>query len=303
VYRVAEGRLCLICRNVFCAMGLQHKYGSTREYFREISGSGAKEHEKFMAGLKAWIEQHNDNPSRTRLKDVKAVKDAKPKMESRQRTGLKIKGPEREFVAQSEWNPQIDGEWDESKAEVLLIAGVEVRGCYKQPKRAGVYKIDEYVDSSVDESRVLQNSDSPFAEAALQEARNATQQRWHSGRQERDKASVAAPSSSSGLGGLALDDVLALLQGQGSLERGSALTQVKEEVAEAQPEEEEEEEDDEDCACCGHVSVCRAQAKGQAQAEACSEGRRQGGCQACSAGCTACRKCAQQGPAGCGLEA
>ena len=257
VYRVAEGRLCLICRNVFCAMGLQHKYGSTKEYFQQISGSGAKEHEKFMAGMKEWIAQHNDNPSRTRLKDVKSVKDAKPKMEAKQRTGLKIKAPEREFVAQSNWNPQLDGEWDESKAETLVIAGVEVRGCYKLPKRAGVYKIEEYVDSSVDETRNLQNSDTPFADAALQEARNATQQRWHSGRQERDKASVAAPSSSSsgGLGGLALDDVLALLQGQGSLERGSALTKVKEEATEPQPEEEEEESEDEENALAAATSA------------------------------------------------
>ena len=102
-------------------------------------------------------------------------------------TGLKIQTPEQEFVTQTDWDEQLHGAWDDAKAETLEIAGQEIRGIYKAPKRKGVHKVQEYVDSSVDdEIRLLQGGDTPFAEQALQEAKAATQQRWHSGKQERD---------------------------------------------------------------------------------------------------------------------
>ena len=197
VYRVAEGRLCLICFNVYRAKGLHHRHGSYADYYKFISDkANIQEHQKFMAALQEWIQQHNASPDRARLRDAAAVRKAKPKMEAKQRTGLMIEAPEREFVTAAEWDPAVDGEWDDAKVETLVVAGKEERGIYKAPQRKGRYKVREYVDNSVDESRQLQGSDTPFTEQAMQEARDAVNQRWHSGRAERDKASVQAASSS-----------------------------------------------------------------------------------------------------------
>ena len=246
-YRVAVGRLCLICWNVYRALGLHHKFDSVRTYYLHISEkANAKEHEKFMAALSNWIKQHDDNPGRTRLRDMRALRDAQPKMTATQSTGLRIEAPEREFVAQADWDASLDGEWDESKAETLEIAGQEIRGMYKSKGRKGVFKVREYVDNSVDETRLLQDSGStPFAEAAMAEARQAVNQRWHSAKAERDKVSVEGPA----VPAVSLDEVLKLVQGHTEgLSAGSAgLLAVKEETgAGAQPQEADEEEDEEE---------------------------------------------------------
>ena len=78
---------------------------------------------------------------------------------------------------------------------------------------------------SVDETRQLQGSEGPFAEQAMQEARDAVNKRWHSGK-ERDKISVEAPSSSSSLD---LQQILNLLP-QHLLSEAPVLPGVKQEL-------------------------------------------------------------------------
>ena len=216
VFRVPEGKLCLICRNVYYALGLQHKYASYADYHRQVCKDGnSQAHQKFMAALQKYIEQHNKDPGRAKLRDVQALRDAKPKMQSNNRTGLMVKAPEREFVLQSDWDPAVDGEWDEAKVEQLEIAGKMERGIYKEPAKKGRYKVQEYFDTGVEETKEIQSGEGPFADEAMAAAREAAQSSWHSGRAEREKASVKAPATAtSSPSGLNLDEVLKLVQQQ-----------------------------------------------------------------------------------------
>ena len=248
--KVPEGKLCLLCRNTYWALGYQHRWPSYVDYHKFIQ-TNQQFHQKFLSALAKWIAQHCDDPGRTKLKDVQALRDSKPVLQSRQRTALRVACPKREFVTVATWDPTVDGEFDEAKVEVLEVAGKKERGIYKKVGPKGRYEVQEYIDTGVDDVREIQSGDTPFAEEAMNNAREVVHNSWHSGKAERDNASVEAPASSGS--GLNMEQVLQLIRGQHSEglaqnsgpEIADGRTAGSGMKAEA-PSAEDEEEDDED---------------------------------------------------------
>ena len=241
-YRVPEGKLCLICSNVYHLLGLKHKWGSYKQYCEKCLKQKQGDHAPFMAALAKWIADHNANPERRRVVDPKAVQKAQVKIKSKTNVGVRVK-QNREFVTREDWDEAKDGVWDESKVSELEIAGKTVKGIFK--KAPGRYKVEEYVDAANQESRVEEDSSrTPFAEEALNNAREASNNSWQEARAARDAASVEGQKKTD------LGDVLKLLEGVaggvtlaerggGAAAAGSAA--AAEAVVKAEPLEEEQE--------------------------------------------------------------
>ena len=63
------GRICSICRHVYHAGGFATRHGSLANYKILMSKRDGKQlHAEFLAALKDWIRQHNEDPGRTKLK-------------------------------------------------------------------------------------------------------------------------------------------------------------------------------------------------------------------------------------------
>ena len=73
--KVPEGRVDLICYNVFRMMNLDVKYGSVKEYYRKVVQEKQGNHGDFLAAVQVWIEKHNSNPTMARLRDTDAIKN------------------------------------------------------------------------------------------------------------------------------------------------------------------------------------------------------------------------------------
>ena len=57
-------------------MGLDTKYGKMKEYVKKVivdKTDKQSNHSNFLAALKTWMDEHNQNPDMTRLKDKDAV--------------------------------------------------------------------------------------------------------------------------------------------------------------------------------------------------------------------------------------
>ena len=90
-YRVPEGKLCLICQNVYALLGLRHKYGSYKQYHETVLKQKGGDHNQFMASLAKWVKDHNEHPQRNRVVDRTGVAKAKVKIKSEQSSGVKIR--------------------------------------------------------------------------------------------------------------------------------------------------------------------------------------------------------------------
>ena len=65
-----KNRLCMICRNTYIRLGWNDQYGSIKVYLRALgSREGKERHPNFLRSRKQWIEDHNANPNRSRLKN------------------------------------------------------------------------------------------------------------------------------------------------------------------------------------------------------------------------------------------
>ena len=93
--KVPELKLCLIYFGTFRALGLNYKYSSYGAYYKETREDNNK-HGSFMNSVKESIKQKNEDP--TGRLDREAVKKAHTTLHSETKTGVKLKGPKREFV-------------------------------------------------------------------------------------------------------------------------------------------------------------------------------------------------------------
>lgn len=136
--KVPEGKLCMICFSTFRALGLNYKYPSYGAYYKEIVNDNSK-HTSFINSMKEWIKQRNEDP--TGRMDREAVKKAHTTLHSETKTGVKLKGPKREFVLLEHWDPKLDGELDEAHIVEETWQGKKVKGirpkgvpvCWKLP--------------------------------------------------------------------------------------------------------------------------------------------------------------------------
>ena len=130
-YRVPEGKLCLICLNVYKALGLGLLYSGS-EYFKQLK---KEEHNSFLSSVAEWIRQHNEDPQRAKLGDKKALMEAKTTFASSSSQGVRFKAPRKVFVRLEDWNKELDGELDPSKIVDVEIFGKKERGVYKTAGR------------------------------------------------------------------------------------------------------------------------------------------------------------------------
>ena len=66
-----SGETCMICKNVYKAIGYRTMYGTTGKY-KKVTMTGKEAntiHVAFLAAEKEWIKEHNDNPELKKLKD------------------------------------------------------------------------------------------------------------------------------------------------------------------------------------------------------------------------------------------
>lgn len=74
--------------------------------------------------------------------DKDAVKKASTTLHCETKTGVKLKGPKKEFVILDRWDPKLDGELDETKA---------VEEVWRAQGRVGVLQAQEYEDNNISE--------------------------------------------------------------------------------------------------------------------------------------------------------
>ena len=96
-----EGKVCLLCRNVFKLLGMQFAHGSYKKYADKVS-SKTVDHDPFLQALAEWIKTHNQggNAARRRLglSDKQTVKQASTVLKSKEEAGCDFEAPETFFV-------------------------------------------------------------------------------------------------------------------------------------------------------------------------------------------------------------
>ena len=104
-FSVPEGKVCLLCINVFKLLSLHIKYGSYKAYSEKIKAKTV-DHNEFLAALAEWIKSHNKDPQRSRMDQAQktAVKKAQTQLKTMKSTGVEFEAPETFFVAQENWD-------------------------------------------------------------------------------------------------------------------------------------------------------------------------------------------------------
>ena len=101
-----------------CVLGLGAKYGKIKEYVKKVivdKTDKQSNHSNFLAALKTWMGEHNQNPDMTRLKDKDAVMKAHATLTTSKTMGSRLKTPKRLFILKEDWNEQKYGPLFEQK--------------------------------------------------------------------------------------------------------------------------------------------------------------------------------------------
>lgn len=128
------------------------KYNSMKEYMK-LANNGSKGqelHQGFLSARAEWLRRHAENP-KLKLKDKEALSKPKVTLETVSRQGMRFKKPEKEFVSVEDWNPELDGPFDQAKVVEHMICGEVVKGIFKTVGRKGVYKVEDYEDKAMEE--------------------------------------------------------------------------------------------------------------------------------------------------------
>ncbi|CAJ1345289.1 unnamed protein product, partial [Effrenium voratum] len=207
LFRVPEGRVDLICLNVWRLRGLAHKYDNMGGYMKVVNAGrqGQELHQSFLSARSEWLRLHAKNP-KLKLKDKESLKKVKATLETVSRSRVRFKKPKQEFVSVHDWDPAIDGEFDESKVTAQTICGEVVRGIFKNVGRKGVYKVEDYEDKALEERGLEHDDEGPFAAEGLRNKKEALAGVFAEAAKEREAAAVAAPQV------LSLNAVLEVLQ-------------------------------------------------------------------------------------------
>ncbi|CAE7243053.1 unnamed protein product [Symbiodinium sp. KB8] len=211
--RVPEGKIDLICLNVFRATGLNKEHKNYTAYFAWVSKKeNQAKHKGFLASRKEWVKQHNENPDKVKLSSKGQVQQAAKLLKERTMGG-RLKAPKKQFVTEQGWDPEIHGgPWDPSKVEELEVLGEIQKGIWVSVGKKGVFDYEEYDDRSMKEQRIEHDSDlqAIFGEEALSRKRKASVRAFQA---------VSAKREASAVQGQALDlaSIVQQMKASGSL--------------------------------------------------------------------------------------
>ena len=172
--KVPEGKL-LLCFNVYCMLGLDAKYGKIKEYVKKVivdKTDKQSNHSNFLAALKTWMDEHNQNPDMTRLKDKDAVMKAHTTLTTSKTMGSRLKAPKRLFIFKQDRN---DGPLSEQKISERDVFGVKREGIYRLAGEQGHYEVEDFDESALTEQTVEHDGEGPLAEQGLENRREAFQ--------------------------------------------------------------------------------------------------------------------------------
>ena len=190
---VPEGKVCLLCINVFKLLSLHIKYGSYKAYSEKIKAKTV-DHNEFLAALAEWIKSHNKDPQRSRMDQAQktAVKKAQTQLKTKKSTGVEFEAPETFFAAQENWDAAKYGPLDESKVEERNLFGKVVKGAFVQTGLSGHYKVRDYDKRSlVSETTEHAGDQEMFNEQGLANAQSAIAATFNEAQQERRASAVA----------------------------------------------------------------------------------------------------------------
>ena len=270
--KVPEGKLCLLCFNVYRMLGLDAKYGKVKEYVKKVivdKTDKQSNRSNFLSALKTWIDEHNQNPDMVRLKDKDAVMKAHTTLTTSKTMGSRLKAPKRLFILKEDWNEQKYGPLSEQKISERDVFGVRREGVYRLAGEQGHYEVEDFDESALTEQTVEHDGEGPLAEQGLENRREAFQSAFRHASAEQEAGASKAQV-------LDMESVLAALQNHGSpAESAASKAGPKSEAAEPNVAEgeEEEQESSEDIAATdrltrGLVKKKKSEAKPKAKAAA-----------------------------------
>ena len=163
--KVPEGKL-LLCFNVYCMLGLDAKYGKIKEYVKKVivdKTDKQSNHSNFLAALKTWMDEHNQNPDMTRLKDKDAVMKAHTTLTTSKTMGSRLKAPKRLFIFKQDRNEQKYGPLSEQKISERDVFGVKREGIYRLAGEQGHYEVEDFDESALTEQTVEHDGEGPLS--------------------------------------------------------------------------------------------------------------------------------------------
>ena len=133
-------------------LGLDAKYAKMKEYVKKVivdKTDKQSNHSNFLAALKTWIDERNQNPDMTRPKDKDAVMKAHTILTPSKTMGSRLKAPKRLFILKEDWNEQKYGPLSEQKISERDVFGAKRKGIYRlAPQQAlGHYEAEDFDDS------------------------------------------------------------------------------------------------------------------------------------------------------------
>ena len=100
--RVSEGKVCLPCFNGFSLAGKHKKYKKTLNYYQHISQktnqAAQNEHKDFLAALKQWLKQHQENPDKFKIKSKDDLMKTQRELVISKKQGGRLTAPKMQFI-------------------------------------------------------------------------------------------------------------------------------------------------------------------------------------------------------------
>ena len=224
--RVSEGKVCLPCFNVFRLLGKHKKYKKTLNYYQHISQktnqAAQNEHKDFLAALKHWLKQHQENPDKFKLKSKDDLLKTQRELVISKKQGGRMTAPKKQFILSSHWDTARHGEWDPAKEVDHWIDGAFRKGVWRNIGEEGVYNFEAYEDTGLEE-RVVEDDGQQemFAEEAFQAKKQAALEAMQKQAKDRDAASVKAKESE-----MSFADLVHVVSSLGKSSSGSAEVPV-----------------------------------------------------------------------------
>ena len=192
------------CRNVYKAGGSITRYGSLQAYRKVLAKKdGHLIHAKFLACLKEWMKQHDENPEQTKLKDKKRLMEVQRNLSTERRQTGEFVAPKMEFVLVDDWDEE-DGKYDASKVVQEFVGGQTRSGIWKTKGKKGHYEYVEKEGIITRETTVEEQGAGKLVEAAIEAKSQVLRNSFTEGRKTREEKAVEAPRP-------ALADILGML--------------------------------------------------------------------------------------------
>ena len=103
--RTPKGCLCLICRNVFSAIGYEMEFSGFKSYKKVMTTPlGQEKHSNFLRSLSMWIAKHNCGEKTIRGKTELMQVHRKVQVEKAAKAGFK--GRKKVFIEEKNWDPK-----------------------------------------------------------------------------------------------------------------------------------------------------------------------------------------------------